>query len=148
MPHKDPERARAWRAEYREQTRERSKAWGKAHRAKDPEREREKQRIWREANREHRKAWARAYRQRPAIRQKRRDGQLLRRAQLKEVERELVRRSVVWERDNGICGVCGQPADPNRWDLDHIIPLIRNGPHTYANVQVTHPICNQRKGSS
>jgi 5-methylcytosine-specific restriction endonuclease McrA len=63
---------------------------------------------------------------------------------------ETVLRSVVWERDGGICGICGEFADPSRWDLDHIVPLTPRagepqGEHSYANTQVSHPRCNARK---
>ena len=65
---------------------------------------------------------------------------------------ESVSRQVVFERDAGVCMECwaqGFPgiADPANWHLDHIIPLKRNGEHSYANVQVTHPACNLKKGA-
>ena len=68
-----------------------------------------------------------------------------RRALTKGATLEKVERSVVWERDRGICHICGLPADKERWDLDHIVPLSKGGPHAYANVAVSHPICNRRK---
>lgn len=60
---------------------------------------------------------------------------------------EDIDRDFVWVRDGGICGICGTPADPDRWDLDHIVPLARGGLHEYANVQVSHPPCNRKKGA-
>lgn len=59
---------------------------------------------------------------------------------------ELVRREIVYERDGGICGICGTAVDPKRWHLDHKTPLILGGSHSYENVHVTHPECNLRKG--
>lgn len=59
---------------------------------------------------------------------------------------ERVDRSVVFERDAGICYLCDEAVDPEDWDMDHVIPLARGGPHCYVNVAVTHPLCNRRKG--
>jgi 5-methylcytosine-specific restriction endonuclease McrA len=56
-------------------------------------------------------------------------------------------RSVVFERDEGVCGICGLPVDPANWHLDHIISLSQEGAHSYANTQVSHPACNQAKGA-
>jgi 5-methylcytosine-specific restriction endonuclease McrA len=54
---------------------------------------------------------------------------------------------ILWERDEGVCGLCRQPCDPQNWEMDHIIPLKRGGKHSYANTQVSHPVCNRRKGA-
>lgn len=62
------------------------------------------------------------------------------------VATEPVLRAAVWERDGGICGICGDVVD-GPWHMDHVVPLSRGGPHTYANVQVSHPRCNMRKGA-
>lgn len=59
---------------------------------------------------------------------------------------ERIYRAKVWERDGGICHICGLPADPALWHLEHIIPLARGGEHSYRNVAVSHPICNAHKG--
>ena len=61
---------------------------------------------------------------------------------------EQVSHMTVWQRDNGVCGICKSPADPNNWHLDHIIPLAKEGQHAYVNVQVSHPRCNLTKGAS
>jgi 5-methylcytosine-specific restriction endonuclease McrA len=54
---------------------------------------------------------------------------------------------VVLERDDGVCGICGEDVDPTKFDLDHIIPLRRGGLHNYENVQVAHRACNASKGN-
>jgi len=59
---------------------------------------------------------------------------------------EDVDRRIVYNRDKGICYLCGLPVDPKNWHQDHKIPLSKGGPHSYANVAVTHPRCNLEKG--
>lgn len=54
-------------------------------------------------------------------------------------------REEIWERDGGICHICGRPADESSWHLDHKIPLVHGGEHTRANVGVAHPLCNMHK---
>lgn len=76
---------------------------------------------------------------------KRADNEARRRAAIKTATVEKVSRLVVWERDGGICYICDLPADPARWHLDHTVPINVGGPHSYANVAVSHPSCNMRK---
>lgn len=59
---------------------------------------------------------------------------------------ESVDHTVVWGRDGGVCHICGLPADPDNWHLDHVVPLILGGEHSYRNTAVSHPVCNQAKG--
>ena len=68
-----------------------------------------------------------------------------RRAQKLRLPSEHVDFTFVLCRDAGICGICQYPVDPTDWHLDHVIPLSKGGHHTYANVQVAHPDCNQHK---
>lgn len=70
-----------------------------------------------------------------------------RRATLREVPTERIVASEVFARDAGVCGICSQPVDPARYEIDHVVPLARGGEHTYANVQVAHPTCNRHKGA-
>ena len=58
----------------------------------------------------------------------------------------------VYQRDNGICQICGLPVHPtkgidNNWDgtIDHIEPLSTGGKHSMANCQLAHRICNSLK---
>jgi 5-methylcytosine-specific restriction endonuclease McrA len=55
---------------------------------------------------------------------------------------------VVLERYDGACGICGEDVDPFDHEMDHIVPISRGGPHTYANVQPAHRGCNRRKSAS
>lgn len=54
----------------------------------------------------------------------------------------------VLERDDGVCGICGEDVDPFDFTLDHIEPVEVGGDHSYANVQVAHRACNSKKGHS
>lgn len=58
----------------------------------------------------------------------------------------------IHERDNWMCGICGDPIDPDaRWPgpwsatIDHKIPLARGGLHKKSNVQSAHLRCNLSK---
>ena len=54
---------------------------------------------------------------------------------------------VVWERDNGICYLCGYPVSFYLMHVDHVVPISKGGMHSYANVRATHPACNQHKAA-
>lgn len=54
----------------------------------------------------------------------------------------------VFKRARGVCGICGDWVKPSKASMDHVTPLARGGTHTYANIQLTHLICNLRKGHS
>jgi len=60
---------------------------------------------------------------------------------------EEVDRFVVFNRDQGICQICGLKVDPDNWHLDHKIPVTHGGSHVYDNVGVAHSDCNIRKGN-
>lgn len=65
----------------------------------------------------------------------------------------------LFERDNGICGICGKPCNWSDYTIqdgaivvgydypsvDHIIPLNKGGSHTWDNVQLAHKYCNSYK---
>lgn len=99
--------------------------------------------AWREANRDKfRAAQERWQREHP---NERNEIAALRRARLREAVVERVRREIVFVRDCGLCHICGCRVDPSDWHLDHVIPIARGGEHSYDNVAVSHPACNQRK---
>lgn len=83
----------------------------------------------------------------PRARARHRDATAARRARVRGAFVERVYRSVVWRRDEGVCGICGKPADPLDFHVDHVVPLALGGAHSYANVQVAHPFCNRSKGA-
>ena len=57
----------------------------------------------------------------------------------------------LFERDHGICQICGLPivshSEKDLWGgtRDHIIPVSRGGAHSYDNCQLAHRICNSLK---
>lgn len=115
---------------------ERQRRWSKAHKAEIQ--------SYRRANRAKSRECVRRYGQ--AHKDKRAELSSLRRARKAGAFIERVYRSVVFKRDRGMCGECHMPVAFQQWELDHIIPLSKGGAHSYNNVQVTHPICNRRKG--
>jgi 5-methylcytosine-specific restriction endonuclease McrA len=55
--------------------------------------------------------------------------------------------TAVAARAGMVCAICGEPVTPETLSFDHIIPLVRGGAHTTANLQVAHRVCNSRKGA-
>ena len=53
---------------------------------------------------------------------------------------------VVFERDEGVCGICGGVVERDRFDVDHVIPLALGGEHSYENARLAHVSCNRRRG--
>lgn len=60
----------------------------------------------------------------------------------------------VFDRDNWLCALCGDPVDPAlKWpnpfsaSMDHTVPLSKGGDHLLANLRCTHLRCNIRKGA-
>jgi len=89
------------------------------------------------------KAWRK--RNRDRHRQTKRKNESSRRARKRQAFIEVIDHTRVFERDKGVCGICKGPVSED-YHIDHIVPLARGGEHSYANVQLAHPICNQRKG--
>lgn len=82
------------------------------------------------------------------------DASSIRRAKRYGVKYENIDPLEIFNRDNWICGICGEKIDkklnyPDNMSatLDHIIPLSKGGTHTKDNVQACHGICNYRKGN-
>jgi 5-methylcytosine-specific restriction endonuclease McrA len=137
------ERVGKWRQENRERLLEYRRAWY----ALNAERERQRQRdFWDALSEEERQRRGKRY-NRSRSREAARDNARRQKARRKQAPViETVIRAVVFDRDGGLCGLCGEPVDPTRYDLDHIVPLKHGGEHSYANVQLAHPVCNMRKG--
>jgi 5-methylcytosine-specific restriction endonuclease McrA len=56
-----------------------------------------------------------------------------------------VDRRVIFALDSGVCHLCDLPVDPQRFDLDHVIPLSVEPIHADFNAAIAHPTCNVRK---
>jgi 5-methylcytosine-specific restriction endonuclease McrA len=165
MPYANPEEKRANDRRYYLAHREERKAYIKAWQAENKERVDGYKKAWLDAHPDYKRQWYLANRevflaQCKAYRDRRREeepermreiGRITesrRRARKMKAFVEDVNHQDVWERDGGICQICGEPADVADWHLDHIVPLVRGGEHSYANTQVAHPLCNWRKAAS
>lgn len=80
-------------------------------------------------------------------------GNVKRKAQMEKQFVEKVTLDEIYQRDKGICQICGLPVDRtlkvnNRYSptIDHIIPLSKNGLHEKSNCQLAHRSCNSSKG--
>lgn len=66
----------------------------------------------------------------------------------------------LYQRDNGICYLCGKPCDYEDYkrsdkgafiagklypSIDHVKPLSHGGTHTWDNIRLAHMICNSHK---
>ena len=58
---------------------------------------------------------------------------------------EFVDVAAVYERDMGLCQICGLVAEGGDFSLDHRFPISKGGVHSMGNCQTAHLICNIRK---
>lgn len=171
-PEKELERKRRWREQNPDKDRASKLKWAKANREEASERAKARyeenrdtilaqRREYHDANRDRIRAYhrnyyaensdaakARAREWAKANPEKMRTFRAKRRAQTYAVPCEDIDYLVVFARDDGVCGICGDAVNPADWHLDHITPLSRGGHHLYENVQVAHPACNHRKGAT
>ena len=126
-------------------------------------------RGWRKANPDYDKAWRKANPETHSERradyqvnyqrayqkanpEKSRSKSQRRRARKRGVDLKKFSDIEIFERDNWICGICGQKINrrlkwphPRSKSLDHIVPLSRGGAHIPQNVQAAHLRCNISK---
>lgn len=82
-------------------------------------------------------------------------GKAARRAKVRSANAaEIVVSRVVFERDGWMCWLCSEPLDrmarhpsPLAPTLDHVVPVSKGGPHTYANIRAAHSRCNMKRGN-
>ena len=92
------------------------------------------------------KEWAEANPER--AKESKRNREAKRRARRHSSYVENVDPKKVFERDGGVCQICGDSIGDNGYHINHVIPLVKGGMHSYANTQLAHPRCNLVKGAS
>lgn len=104
---------------------------------------------WRDENPEWHRENSREYRRDPSKKEILWRQSAKKRAILKEAFLEDVDRELVYNRDGRICGICKNVVlDFDKdFELDHIIPLSRDGKHSYCNTQTSHARCNNKKNA-
>lgn len=78
---------------------------------------------------------------------KRRERVMRRNARKKAAQIGTVDYQRIWDRDKGICWICGTKVDRRNCHFDHVIPLAKGGAHSEENIAVSHSWCNQHKNS-
>lgn len=53
----------------------------------------------------------------------------------------------VYDRDKGICQLCGNTCCYEDASIDHKLALSKGGQHVWVNVQLAHKKCNSQKGN-
>lgn len=131
---------------------ERYRKWARTRRKNHPERERlaikeasaKRRREDPERKRRECREWYSANLERARISSRRSENN--RRALKKNAFIESIDPDAVFDRANGICGICKSPVSKSKpWHVDHIVPLSLGGKHAYNNVQLAHPSCNLSK---
>lgn len=167
MPYADPEKRRAYHHQYYLDNPDKSgRAYYQAHiercrevkrqsRERNRDKVREANRAYYWANREKRQAYNRAWRENnpDKIRAnhdpvRNREHEARRRAQKRGTQTSRVDLGQIWDRDEGVCHICGEPVERGDLEFDHAIPLSRGGTHTKGNIFVSHRKCNRSKHSS
>ena len=52
----------------------------------------------------------------------------------------------MYDAQNGLCGLCEKPLEPDGHEVDHKIPFTYGGGNERTNLQLAHPECNRQKG--
>jgi 5-methylcytosine-specific restriction endonuclease McrA len=57
-------------------------------------------------------------------------------------------RLYVYERDRGICWLCGKPVAWVDYTMDHVVPRSYGAPHLHRpNLRCSHEKCNKERGN-
>lgn len=62
------------------------------------------------------------------------------------IEWDLIDLRTVYVHHQGRCGICGESVNFEEFQIDHVTPVSKGGPHLFANLQPAHKACNSRKG--
>jgi 5-methylcytosine-specific restriction endonuclease McrA len=148
---------------------ERSRKYTRTYQARHPERAKDAAARWRQSN----PGWWRKYAGTPQRREQQAAYHQEHRAERREQRRaryaENPEKHIQWSRayqakkagaytepvdyaavvvrDRGLCGVCHRRVKRVEQGFDHIVPISLGGAHTEANIQLTHRVCNSRRGA-
>lgn len=98
------------------------------------------------ARRNARRATGLAHRYDTTLDKAERSGRL--RARERGLQWERVSYAAIFERDSGVCYLCGITTTPETLSFDHVIPFYKGGSHTADNIRVAHRRCNELKGTA
>lgn len=129
-----------WRAAHPEACRARAMAYNAVHREQNAERLRK----WTAAHPERIRAIAAASRARHP--ETSREKTHRRRARIRNQLVEPVDARLIYERDKGLCHICGKRVNRAVATLDHLLPISLGGAHAPWNVALAHRFCNSRRG--
>lgn len=142
---------RAWRKANPDRPRERDK--NAAYQRANREKIKVKHQEWCDENREKRRASNAKYARTPIGRSKKAAATQRRIAKRKGNLSIPYSRQEVFERDEGICGICSCPIDwslsgrdPMGFTVDHVTPVSIGGTDTIDNVRSAHNRCNAKRG--
>lgn len=158
------ERLKELYANYRERNREKLKQYSRDYydsHKNDEEfkmKQHERSRIYYETHKEERREYHKQYRKSERGKAVKLLKRVKRRGLIADGDSSINLKEL-FERDNGICGICGKPCDWSDYTIqdgaivvgydypsvDHIIPLNKGGSHTWDNVQLAHKYCNSYK---
>jgi 5-methylcytosine-specific restriction endonuclease McrA len=139
--------AKALARQYYEDNKPHALAVARQYRAENSERLSREAAARNKVNRERHYASVKRWYQRPKGRQFSIAKEGRRRAQKRATQVEQVDFAAILERDGLICHICGGSVARDDVHFDHVIPLVRGGPHTEDNIHVAHSTCNSRKGA-
>jgi len=142
------EKIKEFRKAYRDANRERIRGYGNAYSRRHIEERNTYGTLWREANPEYGKNYYRSNIEKYNMASNKR------RALKNGTQVEHIDVKKVYLRDGWVCQICYKEIDkelkhpdPMSVSIDHIIPLSKEGAHTYDNIQMAHLRCNFAKGN-
>lgn len=137
------ERATRWAKENTERRREIARESRRRNYSGCTERDRERARAWyaehTEVVKQRTRAWAKEHPELVV------EYQRTRTSRIRGSFVEAVDRNILYQRDTGRCGICGEQVDPKDFHIDHIKPVALGGEHSYANTRIAHPRCNRTR---
>jgi len=64
---------------------------------------------------------------------------------LRAAPRERIDRELIFERDEWLCGICGELVAPADATVAHVVPVAPGVADTAANLRLAHAISNSRR---